>query len=167
MSDQAEIVPLHAVPDTEPGDLPAPLRLLPLPTHDRVGVLLVAHSRAVAEAVAVMAVGLLGGEDPAPVGAVGGPREGVPGVRATAVVAGARRVDQGVGVAVLCDLGSSVRIVRELLDRAEELGLPFPLRVCDAPLVEGAVAAVATATAGGDLAAVVEAAEDAYRVRKL
>ena len=50
--------------------------------------------------------------------------------------------------------------------RAAELALPFPIRFCDAPLVEGAAPALATATAGGDLAAVAEAAEEAYRVRK-
>lgn len=144
----------------------APLRVLPAPAHDRVGVLLVAHSRALAETVAAMAVGLLADEDPPPVGAVGGPRTGAHGARATSVAAAAHRVDQGVGVAVLCDLADSVGTVLELLDRADELGLPFPIRFCDAPLVEGAVAAVATAAAGGDLAAVVEAAEDAYRVRK-
>jgi dihydroxyacetone kinase DhaKLM complex PTS-EIIA-like component DhaM len=54
-----------------------------------------------------------------------------------------------------------------VLAAAEAHGLPFPVRLADAPFVEGAVAAVATASAGGDLSAVIESAEDCYVVRKL
>jgi len=71
------------------------------------------------------------------------------------------------GVAVVADLGSAVTAVQKVLAAAEANGLPFPVRLADAPFLEGAVAAVATAAAGGDLAAVIEAAEDGYLVRKL
>jgi PTS hybrid protein len=71
------------------------------------------------------------------------------------------------GVAVLADLGEAVLTVQRLLADAEAHGLPFPVRLADAPFLEGAVAAVDTASAGGDLAAVTEAAEDCYRVHKL
>lgn len=76
-------------------------------------------------------------------------------------------MDQGHGVAVLADLPGAVRTVLALLARADEHGLPFPVRFANAPFVEGAVAAVATASAGGDLAAVVDAAEEMYRQRKV
>jgi dihydroxyacetone kinase DhaKLM complex PTS-EIIA-like component DhaM len=156
---KADVVPLHpAAREDEGGPERAPLRVLPLPEHDRVGIVLVSHSRALAQATLNLSVGLLASVEPAPIAAVG---EAVDGV-----VAAAQQVDQGVGVAVLCDLEETAHTVLALLDRAEELALPFPIRFCDAPLVEGAVPAVATAAAGGDLAAVVEAAEDAYRVRK-
>ncbi|MEZ0066418.1 PTS hybrid protein [Streptacidiphilus sp. MAP12-20] len=155
MDVKADVVPLRT-----PGRAPArtPLRVLPLPDHDRVGIVLVCRSRTLAQATLDFCVRLLPTGDPAPVAAVGPAAEGV--------VAAARQVDQGVGVAVLCDLPDTAHSVLALLDRAEELTLPFPIRFCDAPLVEGAVPAVATAAAGGDLAAVVEAAEDAYRLRK-
>jgi dihydroxyacetone kinase DhaKLM complex PTS-EIIA-like component DhaM len=44
---------------------------------------------------------------------------------------------------------------------------PGPIAVADAPFVEGAVAATVTATAGGDVEAVVRAAEEARHARKL
>ncbi|WP_369405565.1 PTS fructose transporter subunit IIA [Streptacidiphilus neutrinimicus] len=156
---KADVVPLRPQAG-EDGGAPArtPLRVLTLPDRDRVGIVLVCRSRALAQATLDECVRLLPGADPAPVAAVG--------VAAEGVVAAARQVDQGIGVAVLCDLPETAEAVLALLDRAEELALPFPIRFCDAPLIEGAVPAVATATAGGDLAAVAEAAEDAYRVRK-
>lgn len=156
---KADVVPLRP-PAGEEGEAPtrAPLRVLTLPERDRVGIVLVCRSRALAQATLDECIALLPGADPAPVAAVGTAAEGV--------VAAARQVDQGMGVAVLCDLPETARVVLTLLDRAEELALPFPIRFCDAPLVEGAVPALATASAGGDLAAVAEAAEDAYRVRK-
>ena len=55
--------------------------------------------------------------------------------------------------------------VRALL--AEAADLPEPLAVADAPFVEGAVAATVTAAAGGDVTAVLTAAEEARHARKL
>lgn len=143
------------------------LRALPLPVLDRVGVVLVSHSQAVAESVARMAVALVGNGDPGPVATAGGTLDGGIGTSAARIVTAARGVDQGMGVAVLADLSGAVLTVQRLLADAEAHGLPFPVRLADAPFLEGAVAAVDTASAGGDLAAVVEAAEDGYRVRKL
>jgi PTS hybrid protein len=143
------------------------LRVLPLPGLDRVGVVLVSHSRALAEATARLAVDLLGTGDPAPLAIAGGTGDGGLGTSAALVVTAARQADQGMGVAVIADLGGAVRTVRGLLVDAEARGLPFPTRFADAPFVEGAIAAVATASAGGDLAAVIEAAEDGYLVRKV
>jgi dihydroxyacetone kinase DhaKLM complex PTS-EIIA-like component DhaM len=65
---------------------------------------------------------------------------------------------------VLADLGSAVLTVRALL---EDDALPPGTRLVDAPFVEGAVAAVVTASAGADLDAVAAAAGEAYTVRKL
>ncbi|MFD0527565.1 PTS-dependent dihydroxyacetone kinase phosphotransferase subunit DhaM [Kitasatospora arboriphila] len=112
------------------------------------------------------ALTLSGSDDPAPVSATGGTPDDGLGTSAVLVVAAARRVDQGHGVAVLSDLGSAVTTVLALLADADEHGLPFPVRFADAPFVEGAVAAVVTATAGGDLAAVLDAAEETYRQHK-
>ena len=159
----------EAVPDGRDdrhASAPQTLRAVPLPALDRVGVVLVSHTPAVAEAVARMAVALLASGDPGPVATAGGTLDGGLGTSAARIVTAMRGVDQGLGVAVLADLGGAVRAVLDLLADAEAHGLPFPVRFGDAPFLEGAVAAVATASAGGDLAAVVEAAEDCYRVHK-
>ena len=55
--------------------------------------------------------------------------------------------------------------VKALLAEGDEL--PEPTRLVDAPFVEGAVAAVVTASTGADLAAVEAAATEAYTYRKV
>ncbi|MGY1452829.1 dihydroxyacetone kinase phosphoryl donor subunit DhaM [Streptomyces sp. SS8] len=129
----------------------------------RVGVVLVSHSRQVAESVAQMALGLAGGAD-VPVAPAGGAGDGGLGTSSELITEAARRVDRGAGVAVLADLGSAVLTVRTLL--AEEDELPPGTRLVDAPFVEGAVAAVVTASTGADLDAVAAAATEAYGYRK-
>lgn len=146
---------------------PKPATVTPLPARDRVGLVLVSHSRDLAEATARLCADLVGTGDPAPVVAAGGRADGGVGTSAELIAEAAGRADRGVGVAVVADLGSAVLTVRALLADPEENGLPFPIRLADAPFVEGAVAAAVTAAAGGDLTAVVEAAEEAYRFRKL
>nr|WP_035871049.1 hypothetical protein [Kitasatospora cheerisanensis] len=131
--------------------------------HGRVGVVLVSHSHEVADAVRALALAVAESDDPAPVASTGGSIADGLGTSAVLVATAARRVDQGHGVVVLCDLNGAVETVLALLTDADEHGLPFPVRFADAPFVEGAAAAVATATAGGDLAAVLDAAEETAR----
>jgi phosphoenolpyruvate---glycerone phosphotransferase subunit DhaM len=133
--------------------------------HGPVGIVLVSHSREVAESVAVLAAGLAGGGELAPVVAAGGTSDGGLGTSAELIAAAARRADQGTGVAVLADLGSAVLTVQALLAEGEEL--PQDTRLVDAPFVEGAVAALVTASAGADLNAVAAAAGEAYAYRKV
>ncbi|GAA3049501.1 hypothetical protein GCM10017562_10290 [Streptomyces roseofulvus] len=132
---------------------------------DRVGIVLVSHSAAVAAAVAELARGLAGGGDLAPVAAAGGGPDGGLGTSAALIAAAAQDVDAGAGVAVLVDLGSAVLTVKALLAEGDEL--PEGTRLVDAPFVEGAVAALVTASAGGDLDAVAAAASEAYAYRKV
>ncbi|GGP94688.1 PTS fructose transporter subunit IIA [Streptomyces roseolilacinus] len=129
-----------------------------------VGVVLVSHSAEVAAAVAELARGLAGGAAGVPVAAAGGGPDGGLGTSAELVARAAHDVDRGAGVAVLVDLGSAVLTVKALLAEGDEL--PEGARLVDAPFVEGAVAAVVTASAGGDLDAVEAAAAEAYRYRK-
>lgn len=133
-------------------------------TAARVGLVLVSHSSEVAESVAALATALAGGTT-APVAAAGGGPDGGVGTSSEDVVTAARRVDRGMGVAVLADLGSAVLTVRALL--AEDDGLPPDTRLVDAPFLEGAVAAVVAASAGASLTAVAEAAREAYDYRKI
>lgn len=129
-----------------------------------VGIVLVSHSREVATAVAEMAKGLAGGGTPARVAPAGGAPDGGLGTSSELITAAAEEVDAGAGVAVLVDLGSAVLTVKALLAEGDEL--PSGTRLVDAPFLEGAVAAVVTASAGGDLDAVEAAAAEAYGYRK-
>ncbi|MEU9251884.1 PTS fructose transporter subunit IIA [Streptomyces sp. NPDC048270] len=131
----------------------------------RVGVVLVSHSAQVAAAVAELSGALLGAVDPAPIAVAGGTRDGGVGTSAELILAAARLVDEGQGVAVLCDMGSAVLTVRTLLGE-DPSPLPAGTRIVDAPFLEGAVAITLTSALGGDLDAVLDAAEDARQYRK-
>lgn len=171
---RADVIPISDAPSAHTPAPRAPISPAKLPkpsggrptAHGRVGVVLVSHSEELAAAAGALARSLAGPADPAPVATTGGGLADGPGISAVLVAAATRQVDQGHGVVVLADLGGAVGTVRALLAAADEHGLPFPVRFADAPFVEGAVAAVATATAGGDLSAVLDAAEEAYRQRK-
>jgi dihydroxyacetone kinase DhaKLM complex PTS-EIIA-like component DhaM len=130
-----------------------------------VGIVLVSHSGPVAVAVAELARGLAGGGETAPVVAAGGTPDGGLGTSSELIVAAAAEADRGAGVAILVDLGSAVLTVKTLLADGDEL--PEGSRLVDAPFVEGAVASVVTASAGGDLDAVQAAAEEAFGYRKV
>lgn len=126
-----------------------------------VGLVLVSHSRALAEGLRELVTQIGGGQVPVAV-AAGGPDGGL-GTSPERVEAALREADGGAGVVVLPDLGSSVLTVRALLLEESRPGV----RLVDAPFVEGAVAAAVTAATGADLEAVVAAAEEARDVRKL
>ncbi|MFF6914590.1 MULTISPECIES: PTS-dependent dihydroxyacetone kinase phosphotransferase subunit DhaM [unclassified Streptomyces] len=130
-----------------------------------VGIVLVSHSAQVAASVAELAKGLAGGGPVVPVAPAGGTEGGGLGTSSELIAAAAASVDRGAGVAVLTDLGSAVLTVKALLAEGDEL--PEGTRLVDAPFVEGAVAAVVTASTGADLAAVEAAATEAYTYRKV
>ncbi|MER7923215.1 MULTISPECIES: PTS fructose transporter subunit IIA [unclassified Streptomyces] len=130
-----------------------------------VGIVLVSHSAEVAASVAELARGLSGSGTSVPVAPAGGTEGGGLGTSSELIAAAAASVDRGAGVAVLTDLGSSVLTVKALLAEGDEL--PVGTRLVDAPFVEGAVAAVVTASTGADLDAVEAAATEAYAYRKV
>ncbi|WP_406130518.1 PTS-dependent dihydroxyacetone kinase phosphotransferase subunit DhaM [Streptomyces sp. NBC_00989] len=130
-----------------------------------VGIVLVSHSAEVAVSVAELARGLSGSGTSVPLAAAGGTEGGGLGTSSELIAAAAASVDRGAGVAVLTDLGSAVLTVKALLAEGDEL--PAGTRLVDAPFVEGAVAAVVTASTGADLDAVEAAAADAYTYRKV
>jgi len=129
-----------------------------------VGIVLVSHSAEVAASVAELARGLSGSGASVPLAAAGGTEGGGLGTSSELIAAAAASVDRGAGVAVLTDLGSAVLTVKALLAEGDEL--PADTRLVDAPFVEGAVAAVVTASTGADLNAVEAAAAEAYTYRK-
>jgi dihydroxyacetone kinase phosphotransfer subunit len=125
-----------------------------------VGIVLISHSRALAEGAADLASMVSQGG--ARIVGVGGTDDGRLGTSLDALVTAVEKVDGGAGVVILGDLGSSVLTVKSYL--ADE---PVPgTRFADAPLVEGAVAAAVAASTGASVDEVVAAAEEARHVRK-
>ncbi len=127
------------------------------------GIVLVSHSAAIAEGLAALA-GEVAGDSVTVVPAGGGP-EGTLGTDGSLVERAIHQADSGAGVAVLADLGSAILSVKAVMADGGVDGID--VRLVDAPLVEGAVAAAVTASIGADLDAVVAAAEEAWSVRKL
>src|SRR5436190_4128821 len=126
-----------------------------------VGIVLVSHSAELARGVAAVAAQVAGPD--VRIEAAGGDADGGLGTSADRVEDAIRRADAGGGVVVLADLGSAILTVRDILeDQADGA-----VRLADAPIVEGAVAAAVTAATGQSLEAVVQAAEEARDARKL
>ncbi|WP_072313447.1 dihydroxyacetone kinase phosphoryl donor subunit DhaM [Agrococcus sp. Marseille-P2731] len=119
-----------------------------------VGLLIVSHSVKIAEGVVELAAQMA---PSVALVAAGGTDDGGIGTSFDAVQAGLLEAESGDGVVVLCDLGSAVLTTETALDFADD---PERIRIADAPIVEGAVAAAVAAESGADLAAVVAAAED-------
>jgi PTS hybrid protein len=127
-----------------------------------VGIVVVSHSRDIAVGTTRLA-GQMAGPDVAIEGA-GGTADGGLGTDAARVSAAIEAADSGDGVVVLGDLGSAILTVRAVLEAAGGNG---HVRLLDAPLVEGAVAAAVTASAGLPIDDVARAAEEARAVPKL
>jgi PTS hybrid protein len=93
----------------------------------------------------------------------GGTPDGGLGTDEDQVRAALSQAENGSGVVVLGDIGSAFLTVRHVLERRGN----GQIRLADAPLVEGAVAAAVTASAGRPLEEVVQAAEEARGANKL
>jgi dihydroxyacetone kinase phosphotransfer subunit len=125
-----------------------------------VGIVLISHSRGLAEGTAELVGQIAGGARVVP---AGGTEDGQLGTSTRLILDAVAKADQGAGVVLIPDLGSSVLSARSVLaelDRARVV-------LADAPFVEGAVAAGVAASVGADLASVARAAEEARDARKL
>ncbi len=118
-----------------------------------VGIVIVSHSFALAEGVAELAR-QMGGPD-VRIETAGGldlPDHPI-GTDAVMVMSAVERAWSPEGVLVLMDLGSAVLSAEMALELLPE-GLRTGVMLCEAPLVEGAVAAAVTAKLGSPIAAV-------------
>jgi phosphoenolpyruvate---glycerone phosphotransferase subunit DhaM len=126
-----------------------------------VGIVVVSHSSELAEGLAALAAQMAGPDvriEPA-----GGLPDGSLGTDEDRVRAAIRTADQGSGVVILGDLGSAILTVRHVLERHRN----GHVRLVDAPIVEGAIAAAVTASANMPLDDVARSAEDARGAGKL
>lgn len=125
-----------------------------------VGIVVVSHSANLANGVVELA-GQMAGPDLRLTAAGGGPDGGI-GTDEQALRAAIAAADDGDGVLVLGDLGSAILTIRHVI---EDSGNGH-VRLADAPLVEGAVAAAVMASVGSSLDDVVKAAEEARHAPK-
>jgi PTS hybrid protein len=119
-----------------------------------VGIVLVSHSAELARGLAALA-GQVAGTD-VRIEPAGGDPDGGLGTTGTLVELAIARAEQGAGVLVLADLGSAILTVRSVLEQADG----GRVRLADAPLVEGAVAAAVISAAGQPLEEVLRSAEE-------
>ncbi len=126
-----------------------------------VGIVLVSHSRKVAEGLSEMLAQI--GSAEVPVFVAGGAADGRLGTSPDSVAAAIREADRGDGVVIIPDLGSAVLSVKTVL---EDIASDRVVLV-DAPFVEGSVAAAVTAASGGSLEEVSDAARQARDIPKL
>src|ERR1700756_828012 len=108
------------------------------PRNGFVGLVLVSHSAAIADGLAELVAQVAGPS--VPIAAAGGGPDGPVGTGGGRLPHGPRGVAGAAGAVVLMDLGSSVLSVRAALGELPEEALAR-LRIADAPLVEGAIAA--------------------------
>ncbi|MGV8851136.1 MAG: dihydroxyacetone kinase phosphoryl donor subunit DhaM [Rhodoglobus sp.] len=112
-----------------------------------IGIVVVSHSPALAQAAVGLALEMVG-ETPPAIAIAAGAGEGITGTDAVKVAQAIDEVASGDGVLVFMDLGSAVlsgTMATEFMTTSDEV------RLTDAPFVEGLIAAVVLANAGASL----------------
>ncbi len=123
-----------------------------------ISIVVVSHSRALAEAAVALASEMITGDERPRVAVAAGLDESTFGTNAAAVAEAITEVDTPDGVLVLLDLGSAILSAEMALEFVEP-DVAGRVRLSSAPLVEGLVAAVVLASTGADLDAVTDEAE--------
>ena len=125
-----------------------------------VGIVIVSHSRKLAEGV-IDAAHIMAAE--CPMAAAGGADDGGYGTSRQKIKDAIQAVSGPDGVAVLADMGSAVMTAEMVL---EEPGYENVILV-DCPVAEGAIAGAVSSVCGDDLKEVVRQAESARTMSKL
>lgn len=129
-----------------------------------VGLVIVAHSRQLAEGVREVAEQMTGGA--VTIRAVGGAADGSLGTDPDGITRAIAEADDGDGVLVLMDLGSAVLSTETAVEMLD-IDVQRRVHLSDAPLVEGAVVAAVEASIGRSLAEVARTALDAREMTKV
>jgi PTS hybrid protein len=126
-------------------------------SEQNVGIVIVSHSPKVAEGTADMVRQMVG--DEVKLAWCGGDPAGGLGTSVEAIIAAIEKAWTDKGVAILVDLGGAETNSEMAI---EIIGEPKSekIRICNAPVVEGAVMAATEASGGALLGAVVATAEE-------
>ncbi len=123
-----------------------------------IGIVVVSHSRALAEAAVGLAEEMVAADARPAIRVAAGLDETTFGTDATAIAEAVTAVDSTDGVLVLLDLGSAILSAEMALEFVDP-ETAERVRISPAPLVEGLVAAVVTASTGATLTEVAAEAE--------
>lgn len=126
------------------------------------GIVIVSHSKQLAEGAAELAGQMAGSAVIVP---AGGLEDGSIGTDAFRIKEAIEKANDGDGVVILCDMGSAIMSAETALDFLEDSGIK--VKIADAPVVEGAVSAAVTASTGAPMDEVIEAAEEAKGQSKM
>ena len=122
-----------------------------------VGIVIVSHSPRIARGTADMVWQMVG--DDVPLAFCGGNSDGDLGTNVEAIVAAIELAWSEAGVAILVDLGGAETNSEMAI---EMIGEPRAarIRICNAPIVEGAIMAATEASGGASLETVVATAQE-------
>jgi phosphoenolpyruvate---glycerone phosphotransferase subunit DhaM len=128
-----------------------------------VGIVVVSHSRRLAEGVVELARQMAG--DDVALEAVGGAPDGSLGTDADGIATAIGRADSGAGVVILADLGSAILASKSALELLDGEAARRVV-ISGAPVVEGAVIGAVQASIGQTVEEVLGATEEARSMDK-
>lgn len=124
-----------------------------------VGIVIVSHSQKVAEAVVELTTMMADG---AAIAAAGGLEDGSFGTSYEKIKNAIDSVYSEDGVIILMDMGSAVMTTEMVLEEYDN----DKIKMIDAPLVEGAVAASVSSLFGSDMASIIDELAETKRMEK-
>lgn len=133
-------------------------------SKSKVGIVLVSHSAKLAEAVAELAIQMT--QEPVPIAIAAGidDPENPFGTDVIKVQEAIESVYSDVGVVVLMDLGSAVMSTEMAIEFLSSTQINH-VKICSAPLIEGAIAAIIQASLGANIQQVITEANSALTAK--
>jgi len=130
-----------------------------------ISILLVSHSKKVAEGLAEMIGQMVQADENVRIVPIGGADDGSLGTDPMRIISAFNENSNSEHILVFCDLGSSIMSVTSALDFLDD-DLKAKIKLVNAPLVEGAFAAGAIATTTDDVNEILSQVDDAKNQQK-
>ena len=128
-----------------------------------VGIVIVSHSYKIAEGIKDLTDQVAAGHKG--IVCAGGMEDKSIGTDAVRISEAIKQADDGEGVVILADLGSGIMSAETAIELLDGEGID--VRLADAPVVEGSIAAAVTAVCGSTIDQVIAAAEQTRAVKKI
>ncbi|MCR5403869.1 MAG: PTS-dependent dihydroxyacetone kinase phosphotransferase subunit DhaM [Butyrivibrio sp.] len=128
-----------------------------------VGLVIVSHSYKIAEGIKDLTDQIAAAHKG--IVCAGGMEDKSIGTDATRIMEAVKKADDGDGVVLLADLGSGVMSAETAIELLEDENID--VRLADAPIVEGAIAAAVSAVCGSGIDEVIKQAEATRTVKKV